>query len=75
MSVLSKGLLFHLWSVSGCTLPSKAVTGKTEVLSIDCVRKCALVLKILREILSTVYIHGALSSESNRGVVENLHVV
>jgi hypothetical protein len=61
--------------VNGCTLSSNAVTGKTEVLSIDGVCKCALVLKILRVISTTVYIHGALSSEGNCVVVENLHIV
>jgi hypothetical protein len=61
--------------VSGCTLSSKTVTGKTEVSLIDRVHKGAPVLKILREISTTVYIHGALSSESNRGVVEYLHVI
>lgn len=48
--VLCKGLLSHLWSVKGCTLSSKAVTGMAEVLVTDGVCKCALVLKSLRDI-------------------------
>jgi len=48
--VLSKGLLSHLWAVEGCTLPSTAVMGKSEVLVIDGVCKCTLVLKSLRDI-------------------------
>jgi len=48
--VLSQGLLSHLWSVNGCTLSSKTFTGMAEVLVIDGVCKCALVLKSLRDI-------------------------